>query len=82
MRTSASFASRFLGCACVFVAGAFAWVVIGFFWWFCTFGYHKKLERVAQHGAATLLGGGLGMLLLVGAYFVGEWIGCRILGRC
>lgn len=75
-------ALRVLGSVFVIAAGAFTWVFIGVAWCFCSMGWHKKAARLAQHGTAILIGGGLGLLLLVGFYFSCEWFGCRIMGRC
>jgi hypothetical protein len=79
-------AGRVLGSLGLIAVGVFVWVFVGVAWCFCSMGWHKKAERAArligQHGAATIVGGGIGMLLLVGCYWLGEWFGCRIMGRC
>jgi hypothetical protein len=77
-----AFSLRVLGSVFVIAAGAFTWVFIGVAWCFCSMGWHRKAARLAQHGTATLIGGVLGLLLLVGFYCACEWFGCRIMGRC
>ncbi len=57
--------ARILGSVLVIAAGVFTWLVIGALWWLCTFGWHKRIRRVAEHGAATLAGCLVGYVLTI-----------------
>ena len=74
------FCLRVLGSLACIGLGVFVWIAIGFMWWLCTFGIHRKLAHVAAVAGAAAVGAGLGMLALVGFYFTGELMGF-LMGR-
>ena len=42
----------------------------------------KRAIRISQYAVVVGGAGLLGVMMLPIAFLLGEWIGCRILGRC